>query len=182
MLSSALIVLYLTVFTLGYSYSITILYVRMRGFHYHAYIVSIVQCYLVLGMFLALSINLPTFGSDAACNYTRKVSIFFASISMDKFRIVGYVMSVFFLLFGTASIVFNNVFRRAHFGVKEYFITDSRKIDRKITTLLALNTLTFTFCIAHVETLRFYNHPKSGVDGSWGFGQVSTRHMSISCK
>lgn len=179
-LYSALVVLYLTAFTLGYSYSITILYVQMRGFHYHAYIVSIVQCYLVLGMFLALCVTLPTFGSDATCNYTRKASIFFVPISMRKFRIAGCVVSVFFLSLGTTSIIVHNIFRRESFGVKDYFITNSRTIDRKITILLVLNSITFTLCIAHVETLRIYNHPESGVDESWGFGQVSTQCLHIS--
>ncbi|KAF5375420.1 hypothetical protein D9615_008013 [Tricholomella constricta] len=106
------------------------------------------------------------------CNHTRHASIFFVSVSMDKFRIIGIVMSSFFILFGTASIIFHNVFRRASFGAKEHFVTEALTVDRKIVTLLGLNTLTFALCIGHVESLRLYNHPENGVDGSWGFGQV----------
>jgi hypothetical protein len=166
-------VIYLTLFTLGYTYFITILYVKMHGFHYHAYFVAIVQSYFVLCTFLAITVTLPTFGSDAPCNFERRASAFFFPVSMHSFRIIGLVASSFFILFGNASIVVHNICYPHTFGSTTAFITKAPHIDKTIMIHLGMNSVTFSLCIAHVETLRLFNHPESGVDGSWGFGQAS---------
>ncbi|KAE9407754.1 hypothetical protein BT96DRAFT_986397 [Gymnopus androsaceus JB14] len=172
-LYDGLVVIYLTLFTLGYVYFITILYVKMKGFHYMAYIVAIVQCYFVLCTFLAIMITLPSFGSEAPCNYERVASIFFVPVSMHTFRIIGLTTSTFFIVFGTVSIIVHRIYFPGSYGSREYFITEARHIDKTIKIHILMNSLTFTLCIAHVETLQLFNHPESGVDSSWGFGQAS---------
>ncbi|KIY72305.1 hypothetical protein CYLTODRAFT_418088 [Cylindrobasidium torrendii FP15055 ss-10] len=170
-LYDALVVIYLTAFTLGYTFVITILYVRMEDFHYHAYVIVILQSYLVLCTFLVVLITLPTFGSDAECNYDRRASVMLVSVPIAGFRIAGFVVCAFSLTMGTFAILYHNFVRSDLFRSTSHFITKSPTIDKTIITHLVMNTVTFTLCIAHVETLRLYNHPQSD-DQSWGFGQV----------
>lgn len=109
---SALVVIYLTCFILGFVYAITIRYARTKGFHRHIYWMVVIQCYFVLCTFLTVCITMPKFGSDAACNYERNVSVFFVRISMSQFRMTGLIICHVILLLGTGSIVFNNFVRK----------------------------------------------------------------------
>lgn len=84
---------------------------------------------------------------------------------MQTFRITGLVMTIFFLAFGTISMIYNNWFRRGKRGERP------RYSDKKVLARFVSNTVVFGLCIAHVETLRLYNKPDPA-DQSWGFGQV----------
>ncbi|KAJ7217267.1 hypothetical protein GGX14DRAFT_602769 [Mycena pura] len=171
-LYDGLVVMYLTLFILGFCFAITVQYTHAHGFNRYLYLLACTQCYLVLGTFLAICITMPSFGSDAACNSERRVSILFAPVSTHAFRIAGIPISSVLLIFETVliSFAYNNFLRSFFFGKGESkkhseYIPKLRKVQ------FASNTIVYGLCVAHVETLRLYNKPDPS-DSYWGFGQI----------